>query len=388
MPVDPSRIKAGRTAEPESAAEVSEILKAAASGGETVVPCGGGCFLDCGGPRPAPSVLLRTTRMTRTVFHEPRELVVRAQAGMTLAALNSLLSPAGQEVPWDFPWPERQTVGGVLASGLSGPRRRSTGMPRDHVLGIEAVLPDGAVVHPGGRVVKNVAGYDLTRLFVGSGGRLGVITEATLKVSPLPEDAFAAATAFSSAADAAGAVAAIEASGLFPSFIELRGKWGGYTVAAGIEGLRESVAAGRERLLGLLRGGGQVAEVRGAAVRVFLADWGRMPWEVPGFVARVSVPRSRLGAVLDAVEGPLTANAGNGVVRVAPGRELSAGEAGDFLGRLHALAVRLGGWAVQERGPLAGAAAEPGSSPRMRAIGDRLRQELDPAGVLGGRGRQ
>jgi glycolate oxidase FAD binding subunit len=384
MPVDPERLRAGRVEVPASAAEAAGVLKAASGAGQTVLACGGGCFLDCGTPLHAPDVLLRTTALARTVFHEPGELVVRVQAGMTLSALQSLLATAGQEMPWDYPWPERQTVGGLLARGFAGPRRLGAGMPRDHVLGIEAVLADGSVVRPGGRVVKNVAGYDLTRLFVGSGGRLGILTEATLKVCPLPEDAFAATAAFGSPAAASGAVAAVLASALSPSFLELRGRWGEYTVAAGLEGLRESVAAGREALLGVLRGGGQVTELRGPSVRVFLADWTRGPWERPGFVARVCVPRSRLGAVLEAVEGPLVANAGNGVIRVAPGRELAPAEAKDLLGRLHALAVGLGGWAAQERGCLVGPTAEPGLSAGTRALAERVRLDLDPEGCLGG----
>lgn len=382
MPVDPAAIRSARVATPASAAEVAEELRAVAATGGTVLACGGGCFLDCGGPRHAPELLLRTSGMARLVFHEPHELVVRVQAGMTLAALQSVLATAGQEIPWDHPWPERQTVGGILASGLAGPRRFSKGMPRDHVLGLEAVLADGSVARPGGRVVKNVAGYDLTRLFVGSAGRLGVITEATLKVMPLPEDSFAATASFGTPEAAAAAAAAVTAAGLFPAFVELRGKWGEYTVAAGIEGFRESVAAGRDRLLGVLRGGGQVSEVRGASVRVFLSDWTRFPWERAGFVARISVPRSRLGAVLAAVEGPLAANAASGVIRVAPGRNLAPPEAADFLRRMHALAAGLGGWAAQERGPLQGAAAEPGLSARVRALAEGLRSAIDPAGCL------
>jgi len=384
VPVEVAALKAGSVATPSSTDEAAEALGSAAAAGRTALAYGGGCFLDCGTPLHPPDVLIRTTGLARTVFHEPNELVVRVEAGMTLAALEAVLAAAGQEMPWDYPWPDRQTVGGLLAQGIAGPRRLGYGAPRDHVLGVTAVLADGRVIRPGGRVVKNVAGYDLTRLLVGSAGRLGIMTEATLKVIPSPEARFAIAAGFATPAEASGAVAAVLAAGIQPAFLELKGRWGGYTVAAGIEGLREAVAAGRVPLLAALGAGTNATGIEGPAVRGWLAEWTRAPWEPRGFVARVSVPRSRLAAVLEAVEGPLVANAGTGVVRVAPGRDLAPPEARDLIARLHALAAGVGGWAVQERGPLVGRAADPGTPARVLALQEALRLEVDPGRCLGG----
>jgi hypothetical protein len=176
-----------------------------------------------------------------------------------------MLAAKGQEVPWDLPWPDRQTIGGILATGLAGPRRLGFGMPRDHVLGVTLALADGRTIRPGGRVVKNVAGYDLTRLVVGSRGALGVITEAALRVKPLPEDALAVTAVYATGTALGAALERVHAAKLAPVFLEVRGGWGAYTLAAGVEGLREAVDAQRERLPEALREGTHLNERRGRA---------------------------------------------------------------------------------------------------------------------------
>ena len=125
--------------------------------------------------------------LNRVLEHKAEDMTARVEAGVTLAALQAHLAARGQWLPLDPPNPERLSIGALLASNPSGPRRFGYGAIRDYVIGLTAVLPDGRVIHSGGNVVKNVAGYDLMKLFIGSRGSLGVIVEAILKLRPLPE---------------------------------------------------------------------------------------------------------------------------------------------------------------------------------------------------------
>src|SRR5436190_2298114 len=127
-------------------------------------------------------------RMTaRILEYHPEDMTVTAEAGLLLSELQDRLKQSGQWLPIDPPFPERTTVGELLSENLSGPRRYGYGTIREHLLGLSARLADGRVIKSGGKVVKNVAGYDLHKLFVGSRDTLGTILQATFKVRPLPE---------------------------------------------------------------------------------------------------------------------------------------------------------------------------------------------------------
>ncbi|MET8001217.1 FAD-binding oxidoreductase [Nonomuraea glycinis] len=171
---------------PETTEEVSAVLRACAEHGLAVVPTGGGTKLHWG---PAPErcdVLLDLCCMNEIVEHAAGDLVVRAQAGVTMEALSAALAERGQELALDPPFAEGSTVGGTLAAAVAGPRAFRYGTARDLLIGITVVLPDGTIAKSGGKVVKNVAGYDLGKLFTGSFGTLGVIAEATFRLHPLP----------------------------------------------------------------------------------------------------------------------------------------------------------------------------------------------------------
>jgi glycolate oxidase FAD binding subunit len=173
---------------PETAEEVSAVLRACAEHDLAVVPAGGGTKLHWG---PAPErcdVLLDMCCMNEIVEHAAGDLVVRAQAGVTMDALSAALAERGQELALDPPFAEGGTVGGTLAAAVAGPRAFRYGTARDLLIGITVVLPDGTIAKSGGKVVKNVAGYDLGKLFTGSFGTLGVIAEATFRLHPLPVD--------------------------------------------------------------------------------------------------------------------------------------------------------------------------------------------------------
>lgn len=371
--------------EPSSAEAACARLRDAAASGATVLPAGGGCFVDLPGPPGPVDILLRMGGICRPVFYEPEELVVKVEGGMTLAALARLLAEKGQEVPWDFPWPERQTVGGILASGLAGPRRLGAGAPRNHVLGMTVALADGRVLRTGGRVVKNAAGYDLTRLMVGSHGTLGVILEAALRVRPKPEDSWALTAKFKEPGLALGAALVVEAAGCEPAFLEVRGRRGEWTLSAGVEGLREAVTAQRERILAMLGEKVNVGpEFRGNEVAGHLAELAMGPWAEPGPVYRVGVPRTKLLEALAEARERVFASAGNGLARFAPGQEVNGSAARERLGELAALARKLGGYAVPERCPFGGDEA---LDPVVGELNRGARKVFDPAGILSkGRG--
>uniref|UniRef100_UPI0013B383CE FAD-binding oxidoreductase n=1 Tax=Nonomuraea lactucae TaxID=2249762 RepID=UPI0013B383CE len=171
---------------PETVEEVSAVLRACAEHDLAVAPVGGGTKLHWGAPPERCDVLLDLCCMNEILEHAAGDLVVRAQAGVTMGALAAALAEHGQELALDAP-PEA-TVGGTLATATCGPRAFRYGTPRDLLIGVTIVLPDGTVARSGGKVVKNVAGYDLGKLFTGSYGTLGVIAEATFRLHPLAAD--------------------------------------------------------------------------------------------------------------------------------------------------------------------------------------------------------
>jgi len=172
---------------PEDRTQAAEVIRAAADSRVGVLPRGGGTKL---GWEPAPSgmvIVLSTERMNRIVHHEPRDLTLTTEPGVVLDRLNGLLRSHNQRLSVDPPHAARATIGGVCATNDSGPLRCRYGTLRDLVVGMEVVEASGALVRSGGRVVKNAAGYGLHRLHVGAFGSLGLITEMTFRLHPLPE---------------------------------------------------------------------------------------------------------------------------------------------------------------------------------------------------------
>ena len=174
-------------ATPATRAALVECVREAGDAGAALVPLGLGAHRDLGHAPARYDLALSTRELAAIVDYAPADMTVTVESGVTLAALDVLLTSHGQWLPLDPPLPARTTVGGLLAADLSGPLRASQGRVRDYVLGIAMVTADGRETRAGGRVVKNVAGYDLMKLMVGSLGTLAVITEATLKVRPRPE---------------------------------------------------------------------------------------------------------------------------------------------------------------------------------------------------------
>ncbi len=174
--------------QPATIAELGDCVRSAVSHGQAIYPVGGGTHLGLGLPPTKPGIALRTTQLDQVIDYPARDMTVTVQAGMSVARLQNLLAIENQRLPVDVANAERSTVGGALAVNVSGPRRYGFGTFRDYVIGIALVNSDGKETKGGGRVVKNVAGYDMCKLYIGSLGTLGIMSQVTLKVRPRPEE--------------------------------------------------------------------------------------------------------------------------------------------------------------------------------------------------------
>ena len=173
---------------PATGGEAVDVVTLAARERFAVIPAGAGNFIDAGNVLSRSNLVLTTRRLTKMIRHEPADLVATAEAGLTLSEFQNHLKEKGQWLPIDPPDDGTATLGGVVATGLSGPQQMGYGAPRSFVIGLRAILADGRMIKAGGNVVKNVAGYDLCKLFTGSYGTLGLITEVTFKLRPLPAE--------------------------------------------------------------------------------------------------------------------------------------------------------------------------------------------------------
>src|SRR5260221_3376047 len=176
-------------AEPKDEKQLAAALSIANEGGFSVAPRGGGTKLDWGNPPKKADLVLSTVRFNHIVEHVWADLTVTVEAGCTLKSLQEKLAQHGQRLALDAFWPELATIGGMLSTNDSGALRLRFGALRDLIIGVTIALPDGTLASSGGKVVKNVAGYDLPKLVTGAFGTLGVITRAVFRLHPLPRTA-------------------------------------------------------------------------------------------------------------------------------------------------------------------------------------------------------
>jgi glycolate oxidase FAD binding subunit len=169
---------------PATADEVARLLHEASETGLAVFPIGGGRAAQMGDPPSRDGIEIRMTALDRVLEHSQADMVVSVEAGITLESLQAELGKGGQFLPLDPFGSPGHTIGGLLATGWTGPLRLRYGTPRDFLIGIRVALPDGRLASAGGRVVKNVSGYDLMKLHYGALGTLGVIVAASFKVYP------------------------------------------------------------------------------------------------------------------------------------------------------------------------------------------------------------
>ncbi len=303
-------------ASPESVAQASAVMRVAAEHGLAIAARGSGSRLGWGAPPSACDLVIDTLRMGQVIEHAVGDLVARVQSGARFGDVASVLAAAGQEIALDVP--PTSTIGGIIADALAGPRRLRYGSPRDLLIGVTLVRADGTVAHSGGKVVKNVAGYDLGKLLAGSAGTLGLIVEATFRLHPLPAARAWVTAEFPDAGACAPPVAAAANSPLVASAVELhRARPGGpVSVSVLLEGSADGVAARAERMAGLLSS--TYATVSPTAP----SWWAGVPEPADGTLLRVTFWVSALARVLDAIDAAARETGAGPVVHGSAGAGL------------------------------------------------------------------
>jgi glycolate oxidase FAD binding subunit len=340
---------------PTTVDQVAEVLTAAAADGRTVVPVGGRSKLTWAAPPESCDLLLDLTGLDRVVEHVAGDLTVVAEAGVRLADLQAQVGRAGQLLGLDPP-EDGATLCGVVSANASGPRRLRYGTTRDLLIGITVVLADGTVAHAGGKVVKNVAGYDLGKLFTGAHGTLGVVVSTTWRLHPVPPARRVVTLELPDAAAAGPVSVALARSTLTPSAVELiAGAGGTARLVVLFESIAESVAGQARAAVALLGGGVESEDLP--------EDFGRRPGGADDVLLRLAHAPASLSAVLGALPAgtAVAAHAATGVSYAA----VPAGEAVGALPGLRAAIAPHDGTAVVLRAP------------------DAVREHLDHWGPVG-----
>jgi glycolate oxidase FAD binding subunit len=344
--------------EPGSVEETSELMKLAAREGLVVAPRGGKTKMHLGDPPRELDLILSTARMDGMIEHVPGDQVVRVQAGIRLDDLQDHLSGADQMLAIDPP--ERgATIGGIIAANSSGPRRYKYGTIRDLIIGITVVLHDGTVAKAGSKVVKNVAGYDLSKLFTGSLGTLGIIATANFRLHPVPEAARTVAVEVESPQAAGEAAQTIMHSQIEATAVELHWSEDTRLLTVLVESIQSGVEAKVETASFLLKPFGEVRELSDEEME----NLGPLQPPAAGddeVVIKIAAPPADLAHVLGSVLGAaerrglghprLTGHAASGVTFVG----FSGGDedAAHFVNELREIWVRRGGSVTLQRAPL------------------------------------
>jgi len=378
--------------EPENAEQIADLIRLCEEHAITLAPVGAGRTLATMRAEPV-AIGVSMARMAALVAYEPDDMTVVAEAGMTMGALQDLLAARRQHLPLDPPQPATVTLGALVGAGRSGPCRLSEGTPRDLLIGVRFAGHGGRLVHGGGRVVKNVAGYDLMKVMTGSFGTLGIITEVTFRVRPLPERYRMVRIAFGTIDDAFGtarqinnSVPLIHLEVLSPGAAARVGysaQAGNYVVSAGICGNRaetDYIAA-------------RIDEISAAPVEVLqlasaLKEYRAMRDLVhaPGEIAlQIAVPPSALERCVSAAGADFRAHAGSGVAQLFISADRPAEEIRDAVDQIRAIAVEARGHLRVTSMPsgLSGVLDIFGTpNAGVMALMRRLKLAFDPAGIF------
>jgi glycolate oxidase FAD binding subunit len=340
--------------EPGSIEEISDLMKLAAREGLAVAPRGGGTKMHIGDPPRRLDLIVSTARMNEVLEHTPGDQIIRLEAGVKLEDLQEHISGSDQMLAIDPP-ESGATIGGIVAANSSGPRRYRYGTIRDLIIGITVVLHDGTVAKAGGKVVKNVAGYDLSKLFTGSLGTLGVIANANFRLHPRPGAARTVAVEVTEPQQAQAAAQAIVHSQVEATAVELHYDENERRLAVLLESIPGGIDAKAETTSFLLKQFGEVRTLSDEEVNHL------GPLTPPEVVLKIGAPPAELAAVLVAVLGAaerkglahprITGHAGTGVTLVGFSGENEDGAAG-FVEEMREIWVRRGGNVTLQRAPL------------------------------------
>ena len=396
-------------AKPSSVDAVAEVMAWAHRAGVGVYPSGGRTATQLGNSPARPGIALDLTGLNRVIDFQPADLTVSVQAGVTLAQLNEVLAQDSKHVPISAPLLHRATVGGTLATGISGPLRSAYGLPRDWLIGISVVGADGTHTKAGGKVVKNVTGYDLNRLYTGSLGTLAVITEATFKLAPAPTDWAVIVAAFSGVDAAADASQNLQTQYYAPLGLHVLTGGAAQRIAPSMEGSAIAVAIQGGRPASMQRRvvdtvalwapvSDSVHVARGEEAEGLIRAITDLPADTaspPTVCVRINSQPSTLREVLNfggvsLGSGPqpsMVADVGFGGGRLLWWDDAAAGdpeEAAVALREIQSAAARIAGGAIVERCPEDVKARIDvwGEQPSGMQIMRRLKRQFDPQNIL------
>jgi len=288
--------------EPGSPDEISHVLKTASSAGLQVIPRGGATKMDWGNPPRGGDLIISTRRLNRIVEHAWGDMTATVEAGCTLQQLQQTLAEHGQRLALDPLWPEKATIGGILATNDSGPLRIRFGSLRDLVIGVTLALADGTLAKSGGKVVKNVAGYDLPKLATGSLGTLGIITQAIFRLHPIPRESRSLSFSTSDNSAMNALVLAILDSKLVPTGVQVRAASSTPPeIDLRFEGTSAGCEAQVDQAVRLAAGSRQVGTQAGAQADVWNAPARLWDGAEPSVVCKFTLLPASMGTFFDKV---------------------------------------------------------------------------------------
>ena len=377
-----------------------------------VIPWGGGTQMALGNPPKGVDIVVGLKGLDRLVAHEPYDLSATVEAGMTLEAVQRKLGERGQFLPLEAPLPSRATIGGILAANTSGPSRLSYGTARDWLIGIRVVHADGVSTKAGGKVVKNVTGYDLNKLYIGSLGTLAIIVEATFKIAPLPQARQTLAGSYTDLVPVVSAASRLLKLSFQPQAlvvvdreaaqqlrVQLPLPQSNYVLLTLLSGAPAALKRKVDDAAGAMGNSRQVEELDESQNKELwqaITDLGWSEGSVPYLSIKVSVLPSQVARLLEAVvaQDPspfrrgLVADVGSGVVRFLWWAEESQAPdleaAQEVVSGMRETARALGGYAIIEKCPveLKRTLDVWGEAPASVDLMRRIKEQLDPEGIL------
>ena len=387
---------------------VARVLQWACQRGVPVSPLGGGVLTSLGNVPAQSGVALDLSSLNRVLDYQPADLTVTVEAGITLGSLRRELMQGDKFVPLEAPLAHRATVGGILATNFSGPLRYSFGLPRDWLIGISVVGSNGVETKAGGRVVKNVTGYDLNKLYTGSLGTLGVILEASFKLSPVPDSRAGVLASFPSVPTGIAAarylVSRVYAPQGLQVFNRVVAEGLGLEAPSGVEAIVLAFITGRPRATirrleestKLMREAGalDIDSRDGPASQVLLQRLTDFSWDddaTPRLGFKVTLPPASVGKFLNEVKPRsdygIMVDPGFGTVQLHKrAADQDSRAILDDIDRARTVAHSLGGTVVVEHCPLPLKATldiwEGSAGAAELEIMRRIKRNFDPSGIL------